>query len=75
MENINPTKSPAQSPTLTDVQHPSDAPSSTALPDPAPELALWELMRKDVNPSVREGDGDDIDRVLSHSRTSIWDLD
>lgn len=78
MENTNPTGPTAPSPTLTD--SPNDTadttvPASAApLPDPAPELTLWELMRKDIDPSCRDG-GDDTRRVLSHSRISIWDLD
>lgn len=76
MENTNPADRPVPSPDLPDTAtnpDPSPAPD-TPLPDPAPGLALWELMRKDVDPSCRDSD-DDTDRVLAHPHISIWDLD
>ncbi|MDE6394404.1 MAG: hypothetical protein K2K77_03585, partial [Duncaniella sp.] len=62
------------SPTPTPAVRPESETPATSSPDPVPELALWELMRKDVTPSCRDGD-DDTDRVLTHAHTSIWDLD
>lgn len=38
---------------------------------PPPQLNLFELMRKDADPS----DTDDNERVLTNPRPSIWDLD
>jgi len=65
---------------------PTDTPVTTALPDPTastaqatdvttsahePSLTLWELMRKDVDPTP----SDAASRVLSNPRPSIWDIE
>ena len=76
MENTNTSDPPVPSTDLPDTGTNADTSPvpDTPLPDPAPGLALWELMRKDVDPSCRDGD-DDTERVLAHPRFSIWDLD
>lgn len=74
MENINPETTHDTPPGLHDT--PLPAPVNDSKPDspPMPELSLWELMRKDDDPSCHAGN-DDIDRVLTGTRCSIWDLD